>query len=254
MAHPYHQSPSGVFSAPYPSSIPGAARRSSSYASVLSGVATNNPSHLLSRSQVASSQPTSEHRRSTDDRPAAPSLQQPHESRRRLQEEQRLDAPEYMANPGPNVSLDYRSRDFFVPSYMRWSTFAERLKDQYYKTQAGAYGDVRAGRISMVAPSSASSSVVNIHKSVPTHRGMTLDVQEKPMFPSEDAFTALPSRWDAMDKYPGLEVTNEGSEVKFSGASKAQDEAAACRSDWPIPKQCGIYYYEVTIINKHKEW
>ena len=42
-------------------------------------------------------------------------------------------------------------------------------------------------------------------------------------------------------------------DVKSSGTSKTQDEAAAIRADHPIPRECGIYYYEVTVLGKARE-
>jgi len=34
------------------------------------------------------------------------------------------------------------------------------------------------------------------------------------------------------------------------GAGRDDTEAAAIRTDFPIPQECGLYYYEVEIINK----
>jgi hypothetical protein len=63
----------------------------------------------------------------------------------------------------------------------------------------------------------------------------------------------LPSKWNESDKFPGLEITSDGLEVKFTGMAKASDEAAAVRADHPMPRACGIYYYEVTILSRGKE-
>lgn len=51
----------------------------------------------------------------------------------------------------------------------------------------------------------------------------------------------------------GLELLADGTEARFVGVTKTQDEAAAVRSDHPMPKQCGIYYYEVTILSRGKD-
>ena len=83
---------------------------------------------------------------------------------------------------------------------------------------------------------------------------MTLEVQEKaPAHPAEEGPTLLPMRWDLIDKCHGIEVFGDGLDIRYNGSSKTSDDAAAIRSDQPIPKQCGIYYYEVTIISKNKE-
>ena len=86
---------------------------------------------------------------------------------------------------------------------------------------------------------------------------MMTEVMERappvPIF-AEDAPTPLPSRWSEHDKFAGLELMNGGLEMKFSAASKAHDsEAASVRADHPMPRECGIYYYEVTVISKSKD-
>lgn len=35
--------------------------------------------------------------------------------------------------------------------------------------------------------------------------------------------------------------------------TKTQDEAASVRSDHPMPRECGIYYFEITILSRHKD-
>ena len=64
---------------------------------------------------------------------------------------------------------------------------------------------------------------------------------------------SLPSRWNPMDRFPGIEVPGEGLEVKFNGTTRTADEGAAIRSDHPIPPECGIYYYEITVLSKGKD-
>ena len=39
----------------------------------------------------------------------------------------------------------------------------------------------------------------------------------------------------------------------LSGSGKNQKDAAAVRANHPIPTGCGIYYYEVKIINKGRD-
>jgi hypothetical protein len=50
-----------------------------------------------------------------------------------------------------------------------------------------------------------------------------------------------------------MEILAEGGEVRFNGITKTQDDAAAVRSDYPMPRQVGIYYFEVTILSRAKE-
>ena len=51
-----------------------------------------------------------------------------------------------------------------------------------------------------------------------------------------------------------MEVEEDGRLARYAGASKSgHDEAAAIRADFPMPRQCGIYYYEITVISKGKD-
>lgn len=81
------------------------------------------------------------------------------------------------------------------------------------------------------------------------------DVIERPP-PSaadEERLHPLPSRWSEDDKWTGLEVLAGGTEARFNGVTKSSDEAAAVRSDWPMPKEVGIFYFEVTILSRVKD-
>lgn len=79
------------------------------------------------------------------------------------------------------------------------------------------------------------------------------EVQEKAPKQSENVVRPLPSQWSSVDKGLGLEVVNDGLEVKTNGATKNNDDAASIRADSPVPRECGIYYYEVTLMSKSKE-
>ncbi|GBE78657.1 SPRY-domain-containing protein [Sparassis crispa] len=61
----------------------------------------------------------------------------------------------------------------------------------------------------------------------------------------------LPTRWSDQDRLPTLSVSADGRELTFSGPSCVGDrESAAARANYAIPPACGIYYYEVEILNK----
>jgi Ran-binding protein 9/10 len=95
---------------------------------------------------------------------------------------------------------------------------------------------------------------VNLHKMVPSYRGMTHDIIERtPPAPPDESVAPWPTRWNENDKYGGLDLQGDGLEVRFSGPTKTQDEAAAIRADHPMPRQAGIYYYEITVVSKGKE-
>ncbi|KAF1985679.1 SPRY-domain-containing protein [Aulographum hederae CBS 113979] len=145
---------------------------------------------------------------------------------------------------------------FFVPSYLRASRHAERLHDAHrarLNTQRDPRSPSQAGSLS------TSSSSMNLHKMVPSHRGMTHDIIERAppvtAFGSEEV-KPLPSRWNESDKFQGLDVLGEnGCEVRLQGLPKGSqsDDSATIRADHPIPRQVGLYYYEVEVVSKAKE-
>lgn len=148
---------------------------------------------------------------------------------------------------------DPKMPTFFVPSYLKGSRHAERLEEAH-KAKVAAQRDARSNHSSNAGSLSTSSSSINLHKLVPSHRGMTHDIIERaPAAVYEDVPAPLPSRWSQTDKYQGLDLTADGLEVRYSGMSKTHEEAAAVRADYPMPRECGIYYYEVTVASKGKE-
>ena len=86
---------------------------------------------------------------------------------------------------------------------------------------------------------------------------MTHEIIERPFHRGheEDRVAELPSRWNAADKAHGIEVAYDGSEVKFNGTPKQgfTNEGFAVRADKFMPKEVGIYYYEITILSKGRD-
>ncbi|KAL8293671.1 hypothetical protein RQP46_000372 [Phenoliferia psychrophenolica] len=61
----------------------------------------------------------------------------------------------------------------------------------------------------------------------------------------------LPTCWDEDDRCSLIELSSDGLGVSFGGSGKYGDrDAAAVRSNRPIPPQAPVYYFEVTIENK----
>jgi hypothetical protein len=145
---------------------------------------------------------------------------------------------------------------FFIPSYLRGSKYVQKLEESH-KAKSLAHRDGPSNQSSQ--PGSLSTSASSTHlqaKMAPSHRGMTYDLIEK-IPPSEDETLApLPSKLNNQDKFGGLEVMSDGLEVKLTGPKPDRDrehEACAIRADHPMPPQCGIYYFEVTIMSRKRE-
>ncbi|KAI0791861.1 hypothetical protein C8Q75DRAFT_715439 [Abortiporus biennis] len=61
----------------------------------------------------------------------------------------------------------------------------------------------------------------------------------------------LPTRWSEQDRNTALSVSSDGRDLTFCGPPMVGDrDAAAARSNYPIPPACGIYYFEIEILQK----
>lgn len=164
-------------------------------------------------------------------------------------------------------SSPFYDPSFFVPSYLRNSRYVARLESARRSKLAAAQREpLQQQQQQQQQPSlSASSSHVNLHRMAPSHRGMTYDIVEKePAITTtaaaaaaaalEDKPQPLPSRWNENDRHDGLDLTNDGMEVRYMGhVHKPDHEAASVRADFPMPREAGIYYYEATILVKPKD-
>lgn len=159
-----------------------------------------------------------------------------------------------------------RTSKFLSPSYLRGTVYMDKLEEQHQRRilalkESHQHSHTRGGGGSSVLISSGSSlSLHNSKHAPPSHRGMTLDVVEKPPRFLEDddgAVSPLPSRWNKDDKHGALDVVGDGYDVKYVGpksSSEKDHEACATRADHWMPGQCGVYYFEVTIVSrKHSE-
>jgi Ran-binding protein 9/10 len=251
--------------ASYPSGPSGGLMpRRSSYASVLTGQASQNYasparagafSHLVNTTPSSSYPPQytpdyryQRHLPGQDSETNANGLnawrksnQIPHYSRK---------FAHILGNTMPNHMA---SSSFFVPSYLRNSRYVSKLETAH-KAKLAAQREATSTHSSNPASLSTSSSNVNLHRMAPSHRGMTYDIIESNPPGEDDNLVSLPSRWNDMDKYPGLDLLQDGLEIRYNGPSnKAELEAAAARADHPMSPQCGIYYFEVEIKSKSKD-
>ncbi|KAL4901794.1 hypothetical protein BDW74DRAFT_169979 [Aspergillus multicolor] len=243
--------PTTTYSAPSISSIP----RRSSYASVLSGTAALSPQTSTPFSQLnsTSSYPPPFH---SDGRPsrhsAAVDAEMQMNSSWTLPQQDSL--PPYSRKFASFPAYDpfFQSlgnfpespSSSFTPSYLRNSRYMSRL-DAARRIKSGSQRDA----------ASVSSVQGNLPRIAPSYRGMTYDIIDRePVGDDDDHITPLPSRWSDSDKYPGLELPNDGLEIRYTGPLDKQSHvAASVRADHPMPPQCGIYYFEITIHSKPKE-
>lgn len=104
--------------------------------------------------------------------------------------------PQSMPNPLP------------LPAYLKHTAYAERISQHAKAQQAKSpsYSSLPAPPSSLTLPGRA----------LPVHRGVPFDATE-PVALEDDSIIPLPSRWDEQHKWNGIEVLNDGSEVKFIG-------------------------------------
>lgn len=141
---------------------------------------------------------------------------------------------------------------FFVPSYLRGSKHAEKLEEAH-RAKLAAHRELKSTHSSNAGSLSTSSSSVNLHKMAPSHRGLTHEIIERAPVLVDEPVAPWPTRWNEGDRFSQLELEDNGRMAKFSGTQKTHDEAAAVRADFPMPRQCGVYYYEITVISKGKD-
>lgn len=147
----------------------------------------------------------------------------------------------------------YGTTTFFIPDYLRESRYVAKLEADHM-AKLKRERQHHSGLPSNAPSLSSSATNTNVHRLAPSHRGMTYDVIESNPPKEEDELLPLPSRWSDQDRYPGLDIGNNGLEVKYSGQpSKADIEAASVRADFPMSPACGLYYFEVTVNSKSKD-
>ena len=147
------------------------------------------------------------------------------------------------------------SPTFLSPSYLVGSVYLQKLEEAH-RAKMNAE---REGLAAKAQPGSGLASGGTVHapaSKLPSgsHRGVTYEVIEKPIAPEDDAAVSpLPSKWNKDDKDPSLEVLGDGTEVKYVGRGSSDHEACAIRADHYMPTLCGVYYFEVLILNRKRE-
>ncbi|KAK6496785.1 hypothetical protein TWF481_001773 [Arthrobotrys musiformis] len=133
-----------------------------------------------------------------------------------------------------------------LPSYLEDSLYAEKLDSARDLSWSSG-----------VPSRSASLASFGPHAAQSRGTGMKLDVKDTISSPDDDLPTPLPTKWNENDKSGGVEVSQDGLNVQFlaaTGPTKVNEyDSASVRADHFIPRSCGVYYFEVTIMNKSRE-
>ncbi|KAF2751127.1 SPRY-domain-containing protein [Sporormia fimetaria CBS 119925] len=135
---------------------------------------------------------------------------------------------------------DDADEDFFVPSYLKGSRYASMAEKAVEQRRAAARSRNNLSRTT----SSASLRQRN--------SGVSIDIVER-VAPVSNDLQLWPTRWNEMDKNVQIELDEDGSVAKYAGPQKLQEEAAAVRANRPMPRQAGIYYFEVSVQSRLKE-
>lgn len=151
-----------------------------------------------------------------------------------------------------NNASNNNTSSFPRPSYLEGSHYLARLEQQTRQRAISQWES--AGVQTTNGHNGAKSSTPE------AHYGIARDVVERaPAHDDDDAIDPLPTRWGTgkEDKAVGLEVMADGLEVKYTGPRNHQEresDACAIRADHCMPLQCGLYYYEITVLSrKHNE-
>lgn len=152
----------------------------------------------------------------------------------------------FAAEPASTTADDDR---FFVPSYLRGSTYVQKLEEAYNK-KLEAQKEVKRSKGNGQDINTTGLSTTPLPAGA--HRGMLHTVLERAPFEDGDSLAPLPRHWNTADMWTSIEVMPNMLGLKFLGPKNHHDrehEASAIRADHFMPPQCGIYYYEVHIIS-----
>lgn len=148
----------------------------------------------------------------------------------------------------------FNNNAFFIPSYLKGSNYMQRLEAAHKAQQAQRARQLQPGG-SLSTGNTMTGSTAN--KAPTSHLGMAYDIIERaPDVEDISSVAPLPTKWNKDDKHGSLEVLANGQEVKYaaSRSSREQDhETCAIRADHPMPRQAGIYYFEVTLLSRRRD-
>jgi hypothetical protein len=180
------------------------------------------------------------------------------------------------------------TRPVFVPSYLRGNAYARKLEAEYWSKTKPQNGSLVIGDGSARIPVTLSTSKpgrgsgdglghaigngsgTGDQSTETSHRdplgrwlgrrGAHVEVAERSSKVGPlDKFlklTPLPSRWNTGDCHPGLLLSEDGLELRYTVArpsSESEREVCSARADHYVNWQCGLYYYEIEVTSKRKD-
>ncbi|RKF79027.1 Ran-binding protein 9 [Golovinomyces cichoracearum] len=158
--------------------------------------------------------------------------------------------------PGRNHLAAGYNDYFFIPSYLNGSVYVQELQEAYRAKQISNKNNTST-QSPLACSLSNSKSMTNLNaRMVPSNQVMAYDLIEKVSVVGSESLPPLPSKWSSHDKQPALEVLCDGLEVKLSSQKPERErehESCAIRANHSMPSQCGLYYFEVTILDKKRE-
>ena len=160
-----------------------------------------------------------------------------------------------VATEAATKQAPHNDDDFFVPSYLEGSTYVQKLEEAHRsKLQARESNRTSSNGLTQ------NLTTFKPHQNLlppGSHRGLTHTIVERPPpFEEENTLAPLPTKWNKNDQGNGIEIQPDGLSVRFTGArnySERDQDACAVRADHHMPAQCGIYYYEVTVLGAKPE-
>ncbi|KZS90271.1 SPRY-domain-containing protein [Sistotremastrum niveocremeum HHB9708] len=159
------------------------------------------------------------------------------------------------AIPAPHVSSPALQTSFPRPSYLDNSALRHLLHSELPPTlPPNRYRFDGSTSESLSNPSIGSQrkrGPLNID-SDDDDTDVSVDGRESPSvprLPNAPTYLRLPTRWSENDRNTALTIGPGGRELFFQGL-EGKESAAAARTNVSIPPACGIYYYEVLILDK----
>ncbi|KAG5953836.1 hypothetical protein E4U53_001909 [Claviceps sorghi] len=140
---------------------------------------------------------------------------------------------------------------FFIPSYLSTSDYARKLTKAHHEAKRQAQADLKL-QSSVVGTTANGTGFSSSPVPVGSHRGIShLLVEQTSPFDDRAPLTPLPSQWNKDDMWGGIEIHPDGRSIEYVGSRSLHErdqEASAVRADNHMPSQCGLYYFEVSIV------